>query len=127
MALAIALVGFAVTHGVITWYFVVINKEKVPVNVGPFRAVILAGMALTTLALALQPGAATGALFGINAAMGVFILWLLTQRKLPDGDLIARTGEPMPAFAAPDHTGTPFDLASLKGKRVMVKFFRGSW
>jgi hypothetical protein len=127
LALGLAVAGLLITHGVITWYFIVINKEKVPVSVGPFAGVMVAGMLLSTLALQLGPDAVTGALFALNVAMGGGILLLLTQRKLPDGALIATVGEPMPALSAPDHTGTAFDLASLKGKRVMVKFFRGSW
>jgi len=127
MALALAIAGFLITQGVITWYFVVINKEKVPVEVGPFRAVMALGMLLSSVGLWLAPGALIGALFGINVGMGVGIFWLLTQRKLPDGHLIASLGQPMPALSAPDDTGAPFDLSDLKGKRVMVKFFRGSW
>jgi hypothetical protein len=123
----IALAGFLITQGVISWYFTVINREKVPVSVGPFAGAILAGMALTAVAVALEPGVLTGTLLGLNGVMGGGILWLLTQRKLPDGELIAAVGQPMPPLSAPDNTGAPFVLASLKGRRVMLKFFRGSW
>ena len=123
----IALTGFLLTQGVITWYFAIIHREKVPVSVGPFAGAILAGMSLTAVAVAMEPGILTGILFGVNALMGGGILWLLTQRKLPDGELIAAVGQPMPFLSAPDDTGAAFDLTDLKGKRVMVKFFRGSW
>ena len=96
-------------------------------SVGPFAVTILAGMSLTAVALALEPGALTGSLSGLNLVMGGGVLWLLTQRKLPDGKLIAVVGHPMPQLSALDDGGTPFDLAGLKGGRVMVKFFRGSW
>jgi hypothetical protein len=123
----IALTGLLLTHAAIIWYFMVINREKVPVDVRPFAAVILTGMALTAVGLALDPGAPAGVMFGITAAMGGFILWLLTQRRLPDGALIASVGQPMPPLSATTDTGVAFDLAALKGRRVMVKFFRGSW
>ncbi len=120
MTTTLAAMGFLLTHGVIIWYFTVINREKVPVSVGPFAGAILAGMALTAAAVALAPGAVTGTLLGLNLVMGGGILWLLTQRRLPDGDLIAAVGQPMPPLAAADDTGAPFDLATLKGRRVMV-------
>lgn len=77
----------------ITRYFLMINREKVPVSVVPFRATILVGMVLTSIALALAPGALTGTFFGRNVMTGGGILWLLRQRKMPDGDLVAAIGQ----------------------------------
>ncbi|NOY27684.1 MAG: hypothetical protein GXP62_17605 [Oligoflexia bacterium] len=126
-ALALALAGFLLSHGVITWYFLVINREKVPVSVGPFAGAILCGMALSIAALVLGPSWTTGVMGAINLGLGSGILWLLTLRKLPNGHLIATVGQPMPPLSATDDTGAVFDLAGLKGRRLMVKFFRGSW
>ncbi len=115
------------TLGAIVWYFVVINKEKVPVSVGPFAAALLLGMATSLVGVGLSPGLTTALPAGVGVALGGFILWLLTQRRLPDGELVVGVGDPMPALVATDDTGADFDLASLKGRRVMLKFFRGSW
>ena len=127
MALAVALAGMTLTLGAIVWYFLVINREKVPVSVGPFAASLLLGMATSLAGVGLSPGVATAVPAGVALALGGFILWLLTQRRLPDGELIVGVGDPMPALVATDDTGADFDLASLKGRRVMLKFFRGSW
>ncbi|MFT5679268.1 MAG: hypothetical protein ACI8RZ_000172 [Myxococcota bacterium] len=127
MASPLSLLGFLMTHAVILWYFQVINREKVPVSIGPFSGAILTGMVLSAVGFALDPGGLTGGLMAVTLFMGGFILWLLTQRKVPDGNLIVSTGQPMPLLAATTDTGAAFDLASLKGRRVMVKFFRGSW
>ncbi|MCP4810335.1 MAG: hypothetical protein GY913_04760 [Proteobacteria bacterium] len=122
-----ALVGFLLVHGVIAWYFAVIVVEKAPANIGAFAASIVLGMGLSGAGLALTPTAWTWVGFVATASMGGFILWLLTQRRLPDGELVVDVGDPMPPLTAATDTGTPFDLASLRGKRVMVKFFPGSW
>jgi hypothetical protein len=127
MPALLTLAGTLITMGVIVWYFWVINKEKVPVSVAPFAAVVVAGIVLAALAVAMEPRVLTVALLGLDLAVGGFILWLLTFRKLPDGALIAKAGQPLPPLAATDDTGAPFDLTSLKGRRVMLKFFRGSW
>ncbi len=41
--------------------------------------------------------------------------------------LTATVGVPMPPLRALDEQGRDFDLQTLLGRRVMVKFFRGSW
>ncbi|MFT4627173.1 MAG: hypothetical protein ACI8PZ_005854 [Myxococcota bacterium] len=125
--MAFAILGTLLTQGVIVWYLAVINAEKVPVAVGPIAAAILAGLTLTVAAMALEPSAAIGTLLSLDLAVGGLILWLLTLRKMPAGQLTAVVGQPMPELATTDHTGAPFDLANLKRQRVMVKFFRGSW
>ena len=67
----------------------------------------------------------TAALTGAGTAG--LMLSLLGLRRLPDGALIARVGAPMPPASALDERGRPFELASLRGQRVLFKFFRGSW
>lgn len=127
MPLLLALLGATLTVGAIGWYFAIIHRETVPESVSAFAGTIMAGIALGGIALDLDPGLPTGVLFGLSAALGGFILFLLTQRHVPDGELVVDVGDPLPALVATDHTGAPFDLASLKQRRVMLKFFRGSW
>ncbi len=123
----LAVAGLSIVLVAITWYFAIIHTERVPVSVLPFAGVILTGMGLSATAAALDPGLLTVTLGVLSVFMGGFILYLLSLRRMPDGALIAAVGQPMPALAATDDTGQPFDLAALRGRRVMVKFFRGSW
>ena len=37
--------------------------------------------------------------------------------------MTAGVGDPFPAFAAPTHDGSTLDLASLRGKNVVVFFY----
>ena len=59
--------------------------------------------------------------------MGPLFFFLLSQRKTPIGKLTVKVGDPLPAFAAVDDHGEPFASESLRGKRVLLKFFRGQW
>jgi hypothetical protein len=127
VALALALLGVLLVMGSTTWYFLTINKEKVPRSVAPYGGVLVVGGLAGVASLVLDPGVATGALFTLSGGMGVGLLYLLSLRTLPDGALTAQVGRPMPAFEAIDGQGQPFDLQSMKGRRLMVKVFRGSW
>lgn len=59
--------------------------------------------------------------------MGPLFFFLLSQRKTPIGKLAVKVGDRLPAFAAVESTGEPFDSGSLHGQRVLLKFFRGHW
>lgn len=127
MGLLAALAGLIIVNAAIGWYFLTINKEKVPGPVGPFAAVVAYGLALSVAGLVLQFGIATVLMAAWNLMIGGLILYLLSIRKLPDGELIVSVGDAMPPLTALDANGAPFDLASLRGKRVLFKFFRGHW
>jgi hypothetical protein len=119
--------GFSLVMGAITWYFLTISVEKVPVSVTPFTGVLVLGMLASLAGVALDPGLLPGGLAAVTVGMGGFVLYLLPLRKLPDGALIAQLGAPMPELIAIDQDGQSVDFADLKGQRVMLKFFRGSW
>lgn len=127
MSLPLAAVGTLLVMGSTLWYFLTINREKVPVGVAPYVSALVVCGTASVAGFALGPGVATGALFALSALTSAGMLFLVSQRKLPDGELIARVGAPMPDFTAIDGHGQPFDLQSMKGRRLMVKFFRGSW
>ncbi|HEY2386421.1 MAG TPA: peroxiredoxin family protein [Candidatus Binatia bacterium] len=65
---------------------------------------------------------------GVIAALGgLLFLGLLAasgQRSTPPA---VRVGGPLLDFVAADDAGHPFDLASLRGHAVLLKFFRGHW
>ncbi len=110
-----------------THYFLTINREDVPEDIRPHAWVLAVGVVLSLVAIILNPGGMEWTLGVMSISFGGLLLYLLSLRRLPDGALIARVGEPMPELAAVDHAGNPFDLGDLKGKRVLFKFFRGSW
>ena len=84
-------------------------------------------------AVGLGPWAGEGLALGVVILAGLavglagFFAYLIANAALPDGELIVRVGDPLPAFASWTHTGEPFASASLAGDRVLLKFFRGHW
>ena len=64
---------------------------------------------------------------GMAVFFAVFLLWLLGQRRTPDGELIAKIGEVLPELAAPNQSGDMVSLNDLRGRRVLLKFYRGHW
>jgi len=122
-----ALLGAGLVLAVTTAYLNSIATERIPESVAPFQATLIAGMALSIGGAAMAPGVASLIAAATGVSTGGLMLYLMRIRKLPDGALIATVGAPMPPVVALDERGEGFDLASLLGRRVMVKFFRGSW
>lgn len=123
----VAIVGFVLVNAAMTHYFMTIAKEAVPDDVRPHAAVLVLGATISAAAIGLSPNAATIALGVPSMGFAAFLLWLFGQRRVPDGTLIARLGEPMPELEAADQDGKLVRLSDLKGRRVMFKFFRGFW
>ena len=48
--------------------------------------------------------------------------------ELPPSDLDrVQAGQPAPDFTLPDSAGSSFTLSSLRGKNVVLVFYRGYW
>jgi len=55
-------------------------------------------------------------------------LFLLTfMSRLPRQRASVDVGRPAPGFRGLDANGQPFQLAQLRGSRVLLKFYRGTW
>jgi hypothetical protein len=89
--------------------------------------VVAAAGGLGLLAFARDPGLAGGIAAGlaVAGAAGFALLQLLgpQPRVVP----AVAVGEPILDFTAPDPDGRPFQLASLRGRPFLLKFFRGHW
>ena len=127
MALILAVIGFVIVNAAMTHYFMTIAREAVPEDVRPHSAVLVVGAVISVAAIGLSPSSTTITLGALSVAFAAFLLWLFGQRRLPDGELIARVGEPMPKLEALDQDGQLVRLSDLEGRRVMLKFFRGFW
>lgn len=69
-----------------------------------------------------------GRIAGVPAiAAGLFFPYTvsISQQILPENAI--RVGDTIPAFSAPDDRGEIFDSARLRGKPVLIKFFRAHW
>ena len=73
----------------------------------------------------------TSWLGAIPALAGIFIGCLLpftvaiSEQVLPSGAIAV--GDTIPAFTSVDDRGQPFDSERLRGKPVLMKFFRAHW
>jgi hypothetical protein len=123
----LAIASFALVVSAIVVLFGAINQEKVTDSVGPFQGVFGLGMLGAAISAVSEPGFVSLALAPMTLGLGAFLLYLLSIRKVPDGQLIAVVGERMPPVMALDAAGHDFDLKEKLGRRVMVKFFRGEW
>jgi hypothetical protein len=89
--------------------------------------VILAGMGLGLLAFTRGPGIAGGIAAGLAVGAGVLFLLLQLLGQQSRRTAAVAVGRPILDFTAPDADGRPFQLASLRGRPYLLKFFRGHW
>jgi hypothetical protein len=114
-------------------YMASIPRNRVPVRPVAHVTLQVLGMGMGTLALVLgvSSEAGLGALAVVFASlalmMGAAFLYILSQRKVPMGNIRLKVGEKLPTFTATTSEGVPFTSNALHGRRVLLKFFRGSW
>ena len=69
----------------------------------------------------------------LRAARIVIVEFLLlsglaaAQQVLPRPQIASAEGKPAPNFTLKDQQGKNFRLASLRGKRLLLLFYRGYW
>jgi len=99
-------------------------KVDIPKTPRVFQGLLLLGLICGVISLYMgfnDPSASWP--IGVAA---VLIFLTATGAQRVDGDMI-EVGDSIPAFSAPDDEGNSFDMASLAGSRVLLKFFRGHW
>ena len=131
--LGISAAAFVVVMG--TWgvYLASIPRGTVPVR--PFGSVIMqcigVVLAVSTIVWNYQGNETSGVVVIIPAVlalmMGLTFLWLISQRKTPIGDLKVKVGDNLLPFESTTSEGVGFNSEELKGKRTLLKIFRGSW
>jgi hypothetical protein len=93
-----------------------------------YLAVIAAGAGLGAWRLARAPGLASGLSALLSAGVLGFALWyLLGYSMYAAREERPRAGDRFPDFTLADSTGGSFHLGELRGKRVLLLFYRGDW
>ena len=66
---------------------------------------------------------------GLNLALAGFFVWYLADLsgQLPAAAGAPAVGAPAPAFSLTDQRGRPVALAALRGKPLVLLFYRGFW
>ncbi len=104
-----------------------IKHVQIPADRRGFVAGWAGGAVLGIIALTLG-GGWVGAVPAIVAALGgTFLSVLIFVSPQAVGDDAIRLGESLRGFTALDENGDEFSSASLTGKPVLMKFFRGHW
>jgi len=125
--LILAWVSLVATVGFVTAWLTMI--KRVQIGRGRWLLRLLAGAAIVSALLAFtrEPGTLGGTLAGLSLVVGsaFFILSSLAgqSRQAP----ALAVGDSLLEFSASDENGEIFDLASLRGRPILLKFFRGHW
>ncbi len=133
LALSFSLAGFVIVIVSLVAYFATIPRGTVPKKIGKFATRLGIGVAaaLIGLYLGISGQGNAGILVYVPAVLAIFfggfILWVLTQRKTPIGDIKVSVGDHVLPFSAKTSEGQLFESDELKGQRLLFKFFRGGW
>jgi hypothetical protein len=104
-----------------------IQRVDVPLRPWAYWIAMGASCLLALLAFANGPGLLGGIGAALALLLGGMYLGLALISTLPTTPMALAVGQPAPDFTAPDSTGAPFTLSSLRGRPVLLKFFRGHW
>ncbi len=99
------------------------DNPRVPIRSG------LGLLAGTSLGLASLAAATPAPLpFSLTPlAVAAFALAIHAQRRVPTATIRVSVGDALIPFSATTPEGTRFHSDSLRGRRVLLKFFRGEW
>ncbi len=100
---------------------------RLPENRSGFVAAWLGGALLGVVALLQGVGWLGGVAAGLAIFAGAFLCLTvsISAQKLAAGAI--GVGATLPDFSAPDENGESFELSSVVGKPLLLKFFRGHW
>ena len=100
---------------------------RLPRNRAPFVAGWLLGASLGLVALLRGAGWLGGAPAVLAIAAGCFLSFTvaISRQRVTIGAV--GVGDMLPDFSAPDENDKLFEAASLAGRPVLIKFFRGHW
>jgi peroxiredoxin len=132
ISVGLALASFMVVFGFVFRYLRTIPRGKVPVSVTPFVLQLGTGlvMGLAALYFAVTGDGNVGFVWlplVLALLMSSFLLWVLSQREIPLGDIKVVVGDKLLPFNAIGSDGQPFSSEQLVDKRTLFKFYRGGW
>lgn len=131
-ALGLSAGSLVVALATVVNYFSKIAQAKIGHEIGTLVSQLLLGIALAgaAIVLAVQNGALGAAVIAPAAfatMLSTMLLYFLTQRKTPVGDLKVKVGDKLLAFEAKTSEGMGFHTEELADRRILLKFFRGGW
>ena len=122
----LSIVGLLIVSGAWLHYLALIPKEKVPKHPNGHKAMMGLGAVVSILGAPALPYVGA-ALMVVSVILAFFFVYLLREAPLPKGELGVSVGDPLLPFEAQLADGSLFSSESLKGRRLLFKFFRGHW
>jgi len=110
----------------IRWLWLM-QRVRIPKDRTAYVAPSIAGVLVGIFALAAQPSLAAGIAAGVAIVSGSVFAALCAASSQVAKEPAVAVGGPILDFTATDDEGRPFDLASLRGRPFLLKFFRGHW
>jgi hypothetical protein len=113
-------------------YFAKVAEAKISKTIGLLVSQMLVGMAMAVSAIAWAQqegtlGAAVIAPSSVAIMLSFSLLFFLSQRKTPVGDIKVKVGDKLLPFASTTSEGVAFQSEELADRRILLKFFRGGW
>jgi hypothetical protein len=124
---AIGVVALVLIAGSGTLWFRAASGVRLPKSRSAYVGVWLGGVALGVVALASGVGWVGGVAAGLSIFGGSFLALTVAISRQRVGPDAVTVGARLPNFSALDENGDPFELASVMGKPLLLKFFRGHW
>ncbi len=125
--LFLAVLAAALTAATLVLWFRWIQRVELGERRWIVNAMLVGVLALAILAFASGVGLGGGLLAGASALLASAYFGLLALAGQSKQAAAVSVGSPLPDFRALDENTEPFELASLRGRPVLLKFFRGHW
>lgn len=103
------------------------RQVRIPADMRPTLAACALAVLLGAAALVAGVGLLAGLAAGSAILGGLAFLALYAASGQRTGSAAVAVGGPVVDFSATDDSGQPFDLARLRGRPFLLKFFRGHW
>lgn len=127
MPISLALLGLGLTFASWGVYMAAIARERVPPRPLGHVAAQVGALAASLVAIVVGPSIATIAAAVLTVPLAALFLFLLSQAPVPDATIRVAVGQPLLAFSAQTSEGASWSTEQLRGRRVLLKFFRGAW
>jgi hypothetical protein len=117
---------------VVVVYFAKVAEAKISKKIGSLVFQLLLGLAMAVAAIVWAQregtlGAGVIAPTSVAIMLSTALLFFVSQRMTPVGDLKVKVGDKLLAFASTTSEGVAFNSEELAGRRILLKFFRGGW
>lgn len=126
--IGLAIFSFIITVTLCIVWFRLLTAVKIPKNRSIYILLFILSLCMGIASLAIGT---ENILASIGAGLAILVstLYLLTvaigNQKGGTGKFVV--GKPLPVFSAVDENNISFDITTLSGQPILLKFFRGHW